>query len=494
MGACHLTTGSLWLRHNCPALVRPCSFCPAWDKNKVKLYAKTLLLENQWQQDKTLTLDSNGIIASISAGQEAGAEVVDGLLLPGMVNCHSHAFQRAFVGLSEFRANQSDSFWSWRDIMYRFVAKMSPQDVYHVSRYLYLEMLKAGYTCVAEFHYLHHQADGQFFDDQAEMAHQVIAAAKDSGIALTLLPVLYTYAGFNQLKPSPAQARFIHQTDDFLNLLSQLKRDYPQAAIPGSTLGFGVAPHSLRAVSQSQLQQLIPLARNLNQQAPIHIHIAEQTKEVEDCLAFYGARPVDWLLDNFELDGSWCLIHATHLTAGERQKLARSPAVVGICPTTEANLGDGIFPTQAFLQEGGRFALGSDSHIAVNLADEIRTLEYAQRLTRFERAVLSSENCPSVGQNLYSQAAANGALAVNQPVGEIAVGKRGDFIVLDCDHPTLYGKQGHKLLDAAIFGCASLPVKDVMVAGEWQISRYNHLDQESILRDYRLTMKKLGQQ
>ncbi len=364
---------------------------------------------------------------------------------------------------------------------------MSPDDANVVARFLYLEMLKAGYTSVAEFHYLHHQANGQVYDNPAEMSHQVIAAAKDTGIAITHLPVLYTYAGFGEKAASPAQGRFTHNTPEFMQLLDSLFFDYKDDPL----VKIGVAPHSLRAVSEKQLAELVPFVRSKNANAPVHIHIAEQMQEVNDCRNFYQKRPVEWLMDNYELDKNWCLIHATHLDESEVEKLSHSEAVVGICPTTEANLGDGIFPTQEFLARKGRIAIGSDSHIAVNVADELRTLEYAQRLIKQQRAVLANNECHSVGQNLYAQSAKYGADTVNQNVGEIAVGKRADFVVLDDSHPSLIGKQSAFVLDAAIFACPQMPVKDVMVAGKWQIQSGQHLQQEQIIQEYIQVMQKL---
>ena len=456
--------------------------------NRVKLYAEKVLVGNQWQKDKTLSIDSNGYIKSIDDGKLEGAESANGAVIPGMVNCHSHAFQRAFAGFSEYRGNPADSFWSWRDIMYRFVAKMSPEDAHVVAKYLYLEMLQAGYTSVAEFHYLHHQVGGKFYDDPAEMSHQVINAAKAAGIAITQLPVLYTYAGFGEQAPSEGQGRFIHQTEQFKKLLEKLHAEYQS----DETVGLGIAPHSLRAVSDSQLKEIVPFIRSLDSNAPIHIHIAEQLKEVDDCLGHYGKRPVEWLLENLNMDRNWCLIHATHLTEQETTDLAKSGVVAGICPTTEANLGDGIYPTASFLEQGGRFAIGSDSHIAVNVADELRTLEYAQRLTSHQRAVLVNDDCISVGQNLYTHAAREGASTVNQNVGEIAVGKRADIVVLDTNHPSLYLKKESFILDAAIFACDSMPVKDVMVAGQWKLKDKTHHNQNEIVADYLKVMEKLA--
>ncbi len=453
-----------------------------------KLYADSILIGSQWQKDKTISINSKGIIESISPGRIDGAESVKGAIIPGMVNCHSHAFQRAFAGLSEYRANQSDSFWSWRDIMYQFVARLAPDDVFYIARYLYLEMLKAGYTCVAEFHYLHHQPGGEQYDNPAEMSFQVINAAGQTGIAMTHLPVLYSYAGFGQQQPSVLQRRFVHQTEDYCWLLEQLDAHIARE----DTLALGIAPHSLRAVSAEQLKTVLPVIKRFNVDSPVHIHIAEQIQEVTECEEYYHKRPVEWLLENFELDERWCLIHATHLTTTETHKLAKSGAVAGLCATTEANLGDGIFPTANFLDSGGRFAIGSDSHIAVNVADELKTLEYCQRLNKHQRAVLTSKSCRSVGQNLYLQAARNGALSVNQNVGELNVGKRADLVVLDTNHPTLYAREGSFILDSAIFGCSAMPVKDVMVAGQWQIKDREHPQQQVIENDYLKVLKKLA--
>jgi formimidoylglutamate deiminase len=458
-----------------------------------KLYAENILIGSQWQTDRTLILDNTGIITEIVEGRQDNAISLNGPVIPGMPNCHSHAFQRAFAGYSEYRQYDddgkptTDSFWSWRDIMYRFVAKMTPQDLHIVAKFLYIEMLKAGYTSVAEFHYLHHQVGNVRYDDPAEMSHQVINAAGLVGMGLTHLPVLYTYAGFGEQAPSSAQGRFIHQTNEYLRLLGSLNANY--SGKPNFKLG--IAPHSLRAASEQQLQEVIPFIRQMDSTAPIHIHIAEQTKEVDDCLAFYQQRPVEWLLNNHQVDSNWCLIHATHLSDSEVESLANSGSIAGICPTTEANLGDGIFPTETFLQKGGRFAIGSDSHIGINIADEFRLLEYGQRLTSHQRAVLVNKSCPSVGQYLYLKAAKDGANALSQNVGEISVGKRADLVVLNPEHPSLFSKQHSQILDAAIFACNQLPVKDVFVAGKQVIEDGEHDLAESAIADYKKVLSQL---
>jgi formimidoylglutamate deiminase len=452
-----------------------------------KLYAENILIGSQWQQDQTINVDDNGVISSIVNGKDANAVVLSGPVVPGMVNCHSHAFQRAFAGFSEYRGNQQDSFWSWRDIMYRFVSKMTPDDAAVVARYAYMEMLKSGFTSVAEFHYLHHQSDGTKYTNKAEMSHQVINAAFETGINITHLPVLYTYAGFGHQAPSQAQARFINQTESFVEIWDQLAATY------GNRNGFklGVAPHSLRAASAEQLNEIIPYVRGQDSRAPVHIHIAEQKQEVADCVKFYKKRPVEWLLDNYEMDSNWCLIHATHLTNDEITRLAGSGAVAGICPITEANLGDGIFPTDEYLAAGGRMAIGSDSHILINVAEEFRLLEYAQRLTKFQRAVLVDENCSSVGQFLYAKSALDGAAAINQNAGCIEVGRRADMLVLDWNEPSMFAKREQQWLDAALFASSQMPIQSVFVAGKIVVEDNQHRLQQKISQDYREVVLKL---
>ncbi|MFT6733451.1 MAG: formimidoylglutamate deiminase [Polaribacter sp.] len=451
-----------------------------------KLYAENILIGSDWKTEVSLTIN-NGMITAIKDGKDEGAVVLEGVVIPGMVNCHSHAFQRAFAGFSEYRANSEDSFWSWRDIMYKFVAKMTPEDAYVIAKFVYIEMLKAGYTSVGEFHYLHHQAGGENYNDPAEMSHQVIQAANDAGISITHLPVLYTYAGFGKMTPSKEQARFIHSTQDYIELVNQLDKRYSNQ----DNFKLGIAPHSLRAVSEEQLHEIVPFIRTLDSDAPIHIHIAEQLKEVEDCLSFYKARPVEWLINKYQLDEHWCLVHATHLTEKEIEKMAKSGAVVGICPLTEANLGDGIFPTAEFAKLGGKFAIGSDSHIGINVAEELRLLEYAQRLSQQQRAVLVDQHCKSVGQYLYTKTCKDGATSLNQNAGEIAIGKNANFLVLDNNEPSLFCKKESFILDASIFACNKLPVKDVYVSGELIVQDGHHKLQNDSINQYRQVLNKL---
>jgi formimidoylglutamate deiminase len=443
----------------------------------MKLYAENILLNDGWASKQTITIEQ-GVITAITAGKADGAEVTKGAVIPGMVNCHSHAFQRAFAGFSEQGSEGQDSFWTWRKIMYQFLAQLTEVDAKSIAKQLYIEMLKMGYTRVAEFHYLHHDIDGSTYDNNsshlATMAHAIFDAAKESGIGLTLLPVLYQHSGFGEQAPTDGQKRFINSTAQFNQLVSDcftLSESFPNTNV-------GIAPHSLRAVNKDALASAIAHVRELDKQAPIHIHIAEQQKEVDDCLAHYGKRPVQWLLDNIALDQHWCLIHATHLDEQERKGIIATQAIAGICPTTEANLGDGIFPTTEFLAEQGTIAIGSDSHISVNPIEELRWLEYAQRLIRQQRAILASKEQASVGQNLWQQAAVGGAQSTNSNTGCLAIGKQADLLVLDSEQTKLFANTRQHLLDSVIFASQQNIVNDVMVNGAWVIKDKQHKDQQ----------------
>jgi formimidoylglutamate deiminase len=437
---------------------------------------ENLLVGSNWQQDICVSVDQQGYISSIDNGNQTQgeAEHVSGIAMPSIANCHSHAFQYAFAGLSEYRAtnthNHQDSFWSWRNIMYQFVQQLTPDDLLVIAKKLYSDMLRAGYSSVAEFHYLHHQASGKAYDNPALMSEILIEAAQEVGIGLTLLPVYYRYAGFNQKPPITNQQRFIHQSDQYFKLLESMqgfiKRNDLQAQVK-----LGIAPHSLRAVDISDIQQAVAVVSELDAKAPIHIHIAEQLQEVNECLEATGMRPVEYLYEQCQVDERWCLIHATHLTAAERSMIASSKAVAGLCPTTEANLGDGLFPAQDYLAEGGAIAIGSDSHISVSVKEELRLLEYGQRLSTQKRNVLASNQQPSVGLNLYQQVAQGGAQATNRPTGEIAVGKLADICVLDAADPNLSAllatNKSQHLLDSYLFASNQSLVNKHMVAGQW---------------------------
>lgn len=441
----------------------------------MKLFAEKILLADGWQHNKTLVIE-NGVINQVIDGKALDAQVAKGPVIPGMINCHSHAFQRAFAGFSEQGSEGKDSFWTWRNVMYKFLAQLSAENAETIATQLYIEMVKSGYTRVAEFHYLHHDVSGQPYQELATMARAIFNAAKTTNIGLTMLPVMYQFSGFGAQAPNEGQQRFINSTEQFNQLVSDcfaLTKDY-------SNTNVGIAPHSLRAVDKQGIEQAVAHVRSLDANAPIHIHIAEQQKEVNDCLAHYGKRPVQWLLDNCQLDKNWCLIHATHIDDSELHGMVAQQAIAGICPTTEANLGDGIFPTDDFLQAGGVMAIGSDSHISVNPIEELRWLEYAQRLAKQQRALLATSETPSVGLNLWQQANKGGALSTNSNSGELAVGKQADLVVLDQNDLALYAHDEQHLLDSAIFATQRSPVRDVMVNGQWVVeNRIHRYEQQS---------------
>ncbi|OZI77652.1 formimidoylglutamate deiminase [Bordetella genomosp. 12] len=415
------------------------------------LFAAHALLPDGWARDVRLEWDAAGRLTSVQAGVSAGATPrADGPLLPAMPNLHSHAFQRALAGLTEYRGQARDSFWSWRTLMYQFANRLDPQSLEDIATWLYVEMLQAGYGSTCEFHYVHHDADGRPYADDATLSQALLAAARRSGMRLTLLPVLYQTAGFGGQAPHDGQRRFIRSTDAMLRLLERLK---PQCDAQDALLG--LAPHSLRAVPPDSLSAALAGLQRIAPGAPVHIHIAEQVKEVEDCLAWSGQRPVAWLLDHAPVDARWCLVHATHLDAEEIRAAAASGAVAGLCPTTEANLGDGIFPFGAWRDAGGRWGLGSDSHICVDAAEEILMLEYSQRLATRQRNVGALPDSPQVAQTLMQQALEGGAQASGRPgSAQLRVGGLADFFTLDERQPALAGLSPDQMLASHVFAAS----------------------------------------
>ncbi|MFQ5535422.1 MAG: formimidoylglutamate deiminase, partial [Sphingomonadales bacterium] len=399
-----------------------------------------------------------------------------GPVLPAMANCHSHAFQRAMAGLAETGAASRDSFWTWRETMYSFALRLTPERLGAIAAQLYVEMLKAGYSTVAEFHYLHNTPDGAAYDDPAEMSRRVIDAARQAGIAITHLPVLYRHGGFGETPPDDRQRRFLKSRQELLDIIAELRRIYCDDPL----VRIGLAPHSLRAVGAEDLNDIVSATKRHDPDAPVHIHIAEQRREVQECQDWSGRRPVEWLFENAPVDQSWCLIHATHMSETEIDAVAASGAVAGLCPTTEANLGDGLFPLGRFLATGGRFAIGSDSNVSVSVIEELRWLEYGQRLAAERRLVAASGEQPSAGSALYRAALAGGARATNQPVGALAPGYRADFLVLDPDHAALVARSGPSLLDGMIFAASSNPVRDVFVGGAQVIDNGHHRREDEI--------------
>jgi formimidoylglutamate deiminase len=375
-----------------------------------------------------------------------------------------------------------DDFWSWRELMYRFLERLTPEHAQAIARQLYIEMLKSGYTAVAEFHYLHQDAGGEPYADPAEMLLRHLAAAAETGIAVTLMPSLYSWSNLGAKPLQPRQARFRTGVADILRLV--------EAAQPHASkdLNVGVAPHSLRAVDPASLKELIA---GIEPDMPIHIHAAEQTKEVDDCIAALGKRPVEWLLENHRVDKRWCVVHATHMTPEETRALASSGATAGLCPTTEGSLGDGIFPLLAFRAAGGRYGIGGDSHVSRDPAEELRLLEYVQRLTMRKRNLVVNEKIPAVGTTLWLEAAAGGAQAVGRAMGAIAPGMRADLVVLDPNHVDLEGKAGDAIANALVFSGSTALVRDVMVAGRWVVSERRHAAEEAAAAEYKQCVKAL---
>lgn len=454
-------------------------------------YAENALLPSGWARNVRIGIDARGDIASVRPDASAeGAARLAGPVLPGMASLHSHAFQRAMAGMAEMRGASDDDFWSWRELMYKFVARLTPKQAAAIARFVYIEMLKSGYTAVAEFNYVHHDADGKRYANVAEMSLTHVVAARDAGIAITMLPVLYTYANFGAAPLGPRQQRFRTDPAAVLSIVEAVRRWAPE----DRDVRAGVAPHSLRAVDLDGLQDLLAGLASIDPQAPVHIHAAEQTREVEDSIAFSGKRPVEWLLEHLPVDRRWCLVHATHLTEAETRGLAQSGAVAGLCPTTEGNLGDGIFPLPQFRAAGGRFGIGGDSHVSRNPFEELRLLEYVQRLVLRQRNVTSGQVSAGVGTTLWLEAAAGGAQAIGRAMGEIAVGKRADLVVLDAGHPDLAGRSGRSgdsITNAAIFSGSDGLVRDVMVGGRWQVREGRHPREGQASADYVKAVKDL---
>jgi formimidoylglutamate deiminase len=458
------------------------------------IFAEQALLPEGWARDVRIEIGPEGDIARVETDAAPGdAWRAAGSVIPGMPNLHSHAFQRAMAGLTEqtgaAEGAGEDSFWTWRKLMYGFVGKLTPAEVEAIAAQLYVEMLKSGYTAVAEFHYLHHDPEGRPYGDLAEMSERVIAAARSTGIGMTLLPVLYGAGGFGGKPAAAGQRRFLNDPERFLSLIGLLCQRH--GASP--QLRIGIAPHSLRAVTPEMLSAAVAGLRGMDATAPIHIHIAEQTKEVEDCLAWSEERPVEWLLAHQPVDAHWCMVHATHMTGAETKALAASGAVAGLCPTTEANLGDGFFPAEVFLGAEGRFGIGSDSHISVSPVEELRWLEYGQRLVTRRRNVLrpgkGSEG--HIGASLWRAALAGGALAAGRPLGAIAPGLRADLVVLDGEAPGLFGRERDSLLDAMVFAGNQNPVRDVFVGGRHVVEEGHHIAEHAVLARFRGAMSSL---
>ena len=451
-----------------------------------KISARQVLTPAGWLADAVVSWDDDGIITTVGHdGFDAAAAV--GTLVPGVANLHTHSFQRAMAGLAETRGpSGADDFWSWREVMYRFLGVLTPEHIEAIAAQVQMDMAEAGFTASAEFHYLHHQPGGARFADMAETSRRIMAASETSGIGLTHLPVLYSRGGLDDRPLSEGQARFGCTPDEFAKLYGAIA---DSALEMPSDFRLGIAPHSLRAVSREGLDA----CRELCPEGPIHIHAAEQVKEVKEVSAHLGARPVRYLLDTVGADARWCLIHATHVDDGEVADLARSGAVAGLCPTTEANLGDGIFPAHAYLNAGGNFGIGSDSNIRISLAEELRMLEVSQRLALRQRAVLTDDANRSNGRNLLERAASGGAKAIGRNAGGVETGMLADLVALSDDTPLLDWPNPDHRLDAWIFGVGDKAVSDVWSAGRHIVREARHIRRDAITKRFRKTMRELAQ-
>jgi formimidoylglutamate deiminase len=452
------------------------------------LFAADALLPSGWARDVVVEWNPAGVITKVEAGHSAkGHAQAAGALLPGIPNVHSHAFQRAMAGLAEFRGHPTDDFWTWREEMYRLVTRLSPEDVEAIARHLYIEMLKHGYTTVAEFHYMHNDRDGRHYAEKAEMANRILAAAADAGIALTMMPVLYAHGGLGHRILSPAQKRFASDPAFVVGLARELAAFH----LPNPLLRFGMAPHSVRAVDALMLTELVDAATLLDPTMPLHMHISEQVGEVTDCIETHGTTPFVWVSDLVKVDARWCFIHATHLTQLEMRALAKTGASIGLCPMTEANLGDGIFEFLPWFETRALWSIGGDSHVSVSPFEELRALEYSQRLRHRVRNVASDEDAPDVPANLWRAAAAGGAQSVGHPVGQIAPGRRADFVVLDGSNADFEGLGAAAMLGVALFSGNSNRVRDVFVSGRPVVQQGRHPREDDAAKAFRGALKRL---
>lgn len=439
------------------------------------LWFGTALLPSGWASRVRLSI-ADGRVAGIQTDIDAAAEDERHAIgIPGLCNVHSHGFQRGMAGLAEVRGPEGDNFWTWREVMYRFLDRLDPEQVEAITALAYIELLEKGFTRVGEFHYLHRDPNGGAYGNPAELADRIAAAASETAIGLTLLPVFYAHSNFGGAPPTHGQRRFISTVDEFAQLVALSQNAI--AYLPDANIG--VAPHSLRAVTPEELAAIVPLASG----GPVHIHAAEQTKEVDDCLAWSGARPVEWLLDHAEVNERWCLVHATHMTVSETEQVARSGAVAGLCPITEANLGDGIFPTRAYREGGGRLAIGTDSNVLIDAAGELRALEYAQRLSTRSRNVLAEDPGRATGRDVFEAALAGGAQALEQAITGIREGAAADLVSLDAGDPTYFGRTGDALLDSWIF--AGGRIDCVWRLGRKLVQHGKHIAREAVSARYR---------
>ena len=458
-----------------------------------------VLLADGWANNVQLSVGEDGLISAVAQDVDPSVEDlihISGTVIPGIPNCHSHAHQRAMSGLGEkasidpaTQKKASDSFWTWRTVMYHYLERIQPHHLHAIASQLYLEMLKVGYTNTAEFQYLHHDLNGASYENPAEMTLQCLQAARDVGIGFTALPVLYRHGGFGGQDALDGQKRFLNDADQFCEIVNRLFDAVSSTRAQSASVG--IAPHSLRAVTDELLNEVI---QNLSthELAAIHVHVAEQTKEVEDCLAWSGERPVEWMMNRFAVNENWCAIHATHMTEQETVRLAKSGAVAGLCPTTEGNLGDGLFDINSYSAENGSWAIGSDSHISISPVEELRWLEYGRRLFDRKRNILATETELHTGMKLLEHALQGGKQSSGLKIAELKVGSRADFVVLEDLHPRLYGRNQSDLIDSWIFSGNENVVRDVYVSGMPMVVDGHHPKEQEIEQNYRRVIDELG--
>jgi formiminoglutamate deiminase len=447
------------------------------------LFFDQALLPQGWAHDVRITVDAGRIVGVAGGSAAEPGDERHRIGLPGICNLHSHAFQRGMAGLAEIRGSSADNFWTWRELMYRFVGRMTADDIEAVAAQAYVEMLEAGFTRVGEFHYIHHDVTGAPYGNLGELAERVAAAAHAAGIGLTLLPVFYAHAGFGGRAPDSAQRRFINDIEQFSRLLEAIRRAVSQQQ--GAVVG--VAPHSLRAVTPAELDAVVALAGD----GPVHIHIAEQTREVDECIAWSGQRPLQWLFDHAAVDRRWCLVHATHAISAEIRSAAASRAVAGLCPVTEANLGDGTFNAPEYLERDGIFGIGSDSNVLIGVSDELRQLEYSQRLARRARNVMGSGDTASTGRALLDGALRGGAQALGMAKSGLAEGAFADIVSLDAGNVALAGRAGDAILDSWIFGTGRALVDCVWARGSKVVKDGRHHSRETVALRFRRAIEGL---
>jgi len=447
------------------------------------LFFDQALLPQGWARDVSIAVDAGRIASIRSQSRTQPGDERHRIGLPGISNLHSHAFQRGMAGLAEIRGTTADSFWAWRDLMYRFVGRMTADDIEAVAAQAYVEMLEAGFTRVGEFHYIHHDVTGAPYANLGELAERIAAAAQAAGIGLTLLPVFYAHAGFGGRAPDPGQRRFVNDIDRFSRLMEASRR-----AVAGQQEAVvGLAPHSLRAITPEELKAVLDLAKD----GPVHIHIAEQTREVDECIAWSGQRPLQWLFDHAPIDRRWCLVHATHATSAEIRAVANCGAVAGLCPVTEANLGDGTFNAPEFVEQGGVFGVGTDSNVLIGVSDELRQLEYSQRLARRVRNVMASGNTASTGRALLDGALRGGSRALGVAKSGLTEGAFADIVSLDAQNVALAGRAGDAILDSWIFGAGRSLVDCVWARGRKVVKDGRHRDRETTALRFRQAIEGL---